>query len=640
MRALVRSSRALAAVLLVALAIDCAPPPGLGLQAPGLVRQALDVVDDLGAAATLVPRGGTPLPALQLVRGEDGVTFTGFLDAAPGEYTLEVVFSGVVTGDDEGARVFLGRLGSDPFTVTQGQAASPTFSQPLDTIGRDGDGGDEDGDGLGLLLELLLGTSPLARDSDNDGVEDGDDCSPDDVTNVTVIVDGGSLADCDADGFETALPLLGEPGDDCDDGNASIHPGADDDCGTLEDSDCNPATCPINDAEGPVVVLVTPGEGVAAGCQAELVIAASDPSEVLGVSATLPDRPIAGGYVRTLSFADNGDGTWSSTGLNATGPGLVDGNERLLILASDGRGNSSSTETTLQVALGFPAVSWDAPPSLGTEVVTINLTPQGPRPLTVLEIRSAPLDANGLINPTTVSTVATLPVDGGSAIVDPASLSGSVAIFPYAVDDVGNALLPYAQSMPMSGSTTADYRCDGATHSIPASVRVAGRGRVTALHYLQDALDLMTDLDPTQSLVKIILFGLQSDGTIDLSSSDFIFLAYYFNDAGGGNGKSVIYFSSAPSYGSRPFPEVNEDDGSLSGGNPMDPTGLIDSDVAVAAWPCGGNGPSGQGTDDMIMYIRNDGNAFDSIYLSTSDGWTWGVHADNLGTPTFGCSAP
>ena len=640
MRALVPFFRALTAMVLGALALDCAPTPGLGLQAPGLLRQALDVVGELGAAATLVPRGGAPLPSLQLVRGEDGVTFTGFLDAAPGEYTLEGVFTGVVAGDDEGARVFLGRLGSDPFTVTQGQGATPTFSQPLDTLGRDGDGGDDDGDGLGLLLELLLGTSPLARDSDNDGVEDGLDCSPDDVTNATPIAEGGSLADCDADGFDTALPLLGEPGDDCDDGNASVHPGADDDCGTLEDSDCNPATCPVSDAEGPVVVLVTPAAGEAAGCQAELVIAASDPSEVLGVSATLPDRPITGGYVRTLTFADNGDGTWSSLGLNPTGPGLVDGNERLLIQASDGRGNSSSTETTLQVALGFPAVTWDAPPSLGAEPLSITVTPQGPRPLTVLEIRSAPLDANGLINPTTMSTVATLPVGGGSAAVDPATLSGSAAIFPYALDDVGNVLLPYAQSMPMSGSTTADYRCDGTTHSIPASVRIAGRGRVTALHYLQDALDLMGDLDPTQELVKIILFGLQSDGTIDLSSSDYIFLAYYFNDAGGGNGKSVSYYSSAAGYGSQPFPFINEDDGSLSDGNAMDPTGLVDSDVAVAAWPCGGNGPTGQGTDDMIMYIRNDGNAFDSIYLSTSDDWTWGVHADDLGTPTFGCSPP
>ncbi|MCC7112618.1 MAG: putative metal-binding motif-containing protein [Deltaproteobacteria bacterium] len=640
MRALVPFFRALTAMVLGALALDCAPTPGLGLQAPGLLRQALDVVADLGAAATLVPRGGAPLPALQLVRGEDGVTFTGFLDATPGEYTLEVVFTGVIAGEDESARVFLGRLGSDPFTVTQGQGATPRFSQPLDTVGRDGDGGDEDGDGLGLLLELLLGTSPLARDSDNDGVEDGLDCSPDDVTNATPIAEGGSLGDCDADGFDTALPLLGEPGDDCDDGNASVHPGADDDCGTLEDSDCNPATCPVSDAEGPVVVLVTPAAGEAAGCQAELIVAASDPSEVLGVSATLPDRPITGGYVRTLIFADNGDGTWSSLGLNATGPGLVDGNERLLIQASDGRGNSSSTEASLQVALGFPAVTWDAPPSLGAEPLSITVTPQGPRPLTVLEIRSAPLDANGLINPTTMSTVATLPVGGGSAAVDPATLSGSVAIFPYALDDVGNVLVPYAQSMPMSGSTTADYRCDGATHSIPASVRIAGRGRVTALHYLQDALVLMGELDPTQELVKIILFGLESDGTIDLSSSDYIFLAYYFNDAGGGNGKSVSYYSSAPSYGSQPFPTVNENDGSLSDGNAMDPTDLVDSDAVVAAWPCGGNGPTGQGTDDMIMYIRNDGNAFDSIFLSTSDDWTWGVHADDLGTPTFGCSPP
>lgn len=620
-------------------ATGCARDGGLGVRAPGLVQQALDVVTDLGATATLVPRNGTALSPVALSRGEDGVTFTGFVDATPGEYTLEVAFDGVVAGGD-GARVFLGRLTSDLFTVAQGQSVEPVFSTPLDPVGRPGDGGDDDGDGLGLLLELLLGTDVAASDSDNDGVADGEDCSPADPTNTTVIAAAGSLADCDADGFDAAVPLLGAPGDDCDDTDASVNPGVDDDCSTLKDSDCNPATCPVDDAEGPVVALVAPAAGASVGCQGEIVVAASDPSDVQSVSARLPDRPLAGGSPRMLWFTDNGDGTWTSTGLNLGGGGLVDGNERMIIEAADGRGNNSSTESSLSIALAFPEVTWNAPPSLGADPVSITITPQGSRPLVTLELRSAPLDGSGLLDRDAMAVVATLPTTGGTVVVDPATLTGSLALFPFAVDDVGNTLRPYDQALPNAGSTMADYYCDGVVHNMPVTVRVAGRGRVTALHYLQDALGLMAATDATQDLVKVIGFGLQSDGTIDLGSSDYIFLGYYFNDPGGGNGKSVIYYSSAPGYAAQPFPALNEDDGSLSGGNAMDSSDLIDSDTVVDTYSCGGAGPAGQGTDDFIMYIRNDGDAFDSLYLYNSDGWTWGVHADNLSVPTFGCSAP
>ena len=54
MRALVPFFRALTAMVLGALALDCAPTPGLGLQAPGLLRQALDVVGELAAARKLI----------------------------------------------------------------------------------------------------------------------------------------------------------------------------------------------------------------------------------------------------------------------------------------------------------------------------------------------------------------------------------------------------------------------------------------------------------------------------------------------------------------------------------------------------------------------------------------------------------
>src|SRR5687768_2579171 len=149
----------------------------LDVRAPAKLRFALGLISDIGARASLVPRGGAALEAMPLVRGDDGVSFSGFIAAAPGEYTLELVFDGVAGGRT--GRAFLGRLTSNAFTVTQGSAVTPVFSAPLDTIGRDGEG-DGDADGFGLLDELLWGSDPERADSDSDTIADGRDCHPTD----------------------------------------------------------------------------------------------------------------------------------------------------------------------------------------------------------------------------------------------------------------------------------------------------------------------------------------------------------------------------------------------------------------------------------------------------------------------------
>ena len=64
-------------------------------RAPAILRQALSTIGDLEANAELVPDGSDPLAPVALARGEDGISFTGFLAADPGTYTLDIVFTGV-----------------------------------------------------------------------------------------------------------------------------------------------------------------------------------------------------------------------------------------------------------------------------------------------------------------------------------------------------------------------------------------------------------------------------------------------------------------------------------------------------------------------------------------------------------------
>src|SRR5688572_13089916 len=170
-------------LILVACACACARAPSMQVNAPERITRALALVDDLEATATLVLEGGGPEATVDLVRGEDGVTFSGFIDAKPGTYVLEIVFTGVPTELDA-SRHFLGRLTSDSFTVVDGASTTPTFSTAVDTIGRASDGGDEDEDGLGFIDELLVGADPNDDDSDDDGLFDGSDCRPGDEDSV------------------------------------------------------------------------------------------------------------------------------------------------------------------------------------------------------------------------------------------------------------------------------------------------------------------------------------------------------------------------------------------------------------------------------------------------------------------------
>lgn len=643
-----------AVLLALAPALGCGRP-ALSMRAPARVEQALTVVGDLGATATLVPSGGEATAPVPLLRGDDGVTFSGFLDATPGQYTLAIVFDGVPEGDS--ARHFLGRLTSDAFTVTAGAVVRPVFSTALDTVGRAGDGGDDDDDGLGFLDELLLGADPTRADTDGDGLADGKDCGPTEEARSFEILEGGSVEDCDADGFRAVTAPLGEPGEDCDDENAGVHPGIDDDCGNDLDEDCNPQTCPIADFEGPAVEVLAPAEGTTIGCNAPFIVEAVDPSDVTHVLMTATNQPLPGGTARTVALVSDGDDlTWrAANGFGFSGGSMADGPLTVDVTGSDTAANQTTVTRSVELLIAYPEVTMAGPDTIvDGPAVSVTVTPQGPRPLSLLELRAAPYDpATSQVDVDEEIVLGALPTAGGSVSVDPADLAGDYVVYPVAVDDIGNAAAPQAFAAFFSATLgiNAGFFCDGVEHDLPAIARRADiDGPITLLAHLQEAIDIATAAEPTAYLTQVIGFGVDTNGLVDLSRTDSsVFVAYKFmtpeavaqagSDA---ESISVTWYGAA----SAPRNPVVDPTGSFLTDEIVSPASLIDSDVVAAAYACGGNGLQGT-TNDFIMYTRDVDGAIpgtDEVALFTADEYSWTTDATNLSdldgfccTPT-GCS--
>jgi hypothetical protein len=141
---------------------------------------------------------------------------------------------------------------------------------------------DTDADGLLDGVEGVVGTDPLDPDTDADGALDGADCAPLDpaVPSAEIAADGidqdcDGVDDCFRDGDDDGVGRLDTaPGDnldctdtvgesalstDCDDGDASIAPGAPEGLADGVDQDCDGAEACYTDADldGAGVVLPT-----------------------------------------------------------------------------------------------------------------------------------------------------------------------------------------------------------------------------------------------------------------------------------------------------------------------------------------------------------------------------------------------
>ncbi|MBK6684685.1 MAG: putative metal-binding motif-containing protein [Deltaproteobacteria bacterium] len=602
----------------------------LHVSAPAKLRQALTRISDLEAGVTLVQRSGIRGNEQALSRAEDGVSFSGFVPAQPGEYVLEVVFRGRPSAG--GPLGFLGRLTSDGFTVTQGAVATPTFSQPLDPIGSGADHGDDDGDGLGLLDELLVGSDPTRSDSDGDGIPDGQECDPTVMARSYSILLGGDLRDCDGDGVDRADPPYGEAGTDCDDRDPRIRPGlTDEDCSDGIDQDCNPATCPVDDRDPPTLVSYGPAEGTRLGCHARFTAQITDNSTVASASLELPP---SGATPRSLLLTGLGQGLFRSAPLQQVLVGQQDpeANFPVRFRAVDPSGLVSEQPVSYQLGLTPPTITRFTPTELAglTSPFTVQLEASSPRGISRISLVAVRRTAAGLYRLDQATPLGSAAGGTLSVTVDPATLGdGEVMLAPVVEDPIGNRLQPALVSMPIAelGALTvpSDYSCLEALEVPKVPVRVwtsaAGTYRPTAMReHLDEARTLAAATDPGALFVKVIGFGLRPDGKIDLSdaASSSKRWEYGFYNPNTQRWLTVTWFT--PAFATQ-NPVVDADAGNVVEELPLlDGPGLLDSDQMATAYA----GISGCGTltghdDDTIIYHRTDEAGGDTVYVSAMD---------------------
>ncbi|MEQ8571354.1 MAG: hypothetical protein RMA76_40865 [Deltaproteobacteria bacterium] len=619
--------------------VTCAPfeERTTTMPAPGRLVRALTAVGDLSATAHLVARGGAPGEGVELSRGDDGVTFSGFVDAGPGEYTLEVVFRGVPTAGGE--RVFLGRWTSNAFTVSAGNSASPVFSRPLDTIGRPEDGGDLDQDGLGMLDEILWSADPTNPDSDGDGVIDGDDCTPAASTDAFTIVPDGSHEDCDGDGVPRPDLPYGQAGMDCADRDATIFPGATDDCTDTIDSDCNPATCPIDDQLGPEITNLTPADGSMVGCHTTIGADIADASGVTSFEVILEDATPSGDA--QVYAMETSPGHWETTALNlpAALEGLEPGPTTVAMTAKDTELNATMMTASYTLALAVPQITRFEPAEIPNPSAVSQVTVEATAPAGIGSIRlvAMPRNAQGTYSYGGATELGVANTSPATFTVDLTTLPDNTYVLVAIVEDaVGNRLQPDVVTVPFGGDdlkVNADYRCIGTSGSyeMPARIfTVGGTGEfdaVTMRQRLDEAIAVAAMEDPNAVLVSVFALGLDADGTIriDRAASYSVRLQFGFLNPTTMQALTVTWFSQV---WSMPNPVLEPDAGNVSADIPIADIGaLVDSDRVASAYAAAGC-PALTGDDSDALIYQNNGTD-DVVNVSSASGASWaGVARD------------
>jgi hypothetical protein len=619
---------------LVAAIVGCAGsgPVPLSLSPPARIARALGVVADVGCTATLTTKAGAVATTQELDRADDGATFSGFLEAEAGTYTLTLTFTGVVVdgASASGARRFLGRLVSDELRVVTGDTARPTFSRGLDTIGGEGDGGDDDDDGLGLLDELLLGSDPSTPDSDDDGLLDGVDCDPDSVLEPFAIAAGGSVDDCDADGFVRVDPYFAERGDDCGDQDAAVNPGARDDCGTVVDEDCNAATCPVDDRDGPTMAVIAPAAGATVGCGARVEVAIEDPSGVQSAFVTFVDDPF-GTNERVLALRDGGGGTWSSAPLvSVAGTGFRPGLHAITVRAVDGAGNARTIDGSFSIDLDAPTITVSGPAVVQGAAATVAFAAASEAPIARFVVFRAPASTAqpSFFDLEQAVVLAELAPEGGGVVVDPADVDARALVYAVVEDVDGRVAGPVVSTFasPRDGRVSR-ASCDGDFGAtIPAVVVEPAPDadrRKTMRDLLADAVGRAQDLDPGCRLTAALGFGAGGDGRVDLGDTGNFIKRWEFQFLqGNGDGIKVRYLT--PAFGPQ-FPETPQVERTSGPPNNEAPlvaplSSLPDSDAVAARYAALGCGTLTGDDDDLVM-VQHAGGV-DRWFVSAAGGRT------------------
>jgi hypothetical protein len=601
-------------------------------------------VGEIEAGAEIVPRGGAPKPRVALTRAEDGVSFSGFIKADPGDYTVEIVFTGLPSGSPQ--RLFLGRWISDAFTVARGAPVSATFSKPLDAIGRGEDGGDPDGDGLGNVDEILFGSDPTKVDSDSDQIPDGEDCDPGDVSRAFRIAANGSFLDCDGDGQTRTDPPFGIGGRDCNDKDAMINPNATDSCDDPIDSDCNPSTCPGDDSTPPSITDLSPAAESLVGCQARLTMRIRDDTRVAGVLLEYIDAPFPNGLARAMGLTNVEGDLWTTPALGLVAP--PSGRQRIRIEATDASSNKGRVEHALVLAYDRPVLTAPAPnvyPESGdTFDVSITATAMHGLKSISLYIKSRPPNVSPVRRGERL--LASVEGDRLDFTVDTSTITtGDFIVYPVVEDRIGNLLGPLDYINVTGGDEPgiiADYNCNDALSAqvkLPVWTIVKAGSSFTPIKMreaLPVALDRARAVDPAARLTQITGIGVKADGTVALDSSSSYSprWSFGFYNASTRRWIEVSWLSAAFNMMN---PQVNPNAGNISSTEPLaNVDTLVDSDTAVRAFDAapGCTAPVGA-DDDLITYIHDSGQDFVQVG-SMGAYWRGTAHAPI--TTVFGCN--
>jgi hypothetical protein len=627
------------AVALAASCRDAAPAPGFTLRPPPRIVAALPELSDLQATAFMVPKDQAPLAGVALERGADGESFSGFVAAKPGSYRVDIVFSGVF----EGKRLFIGRWRSDAFTIAAGDVATPTFSQPLDTIGDAGDHGDDDGDGLGNVDEILYGTRLDSADSDSDGVVDGSDCDPADAASSYPVAATGSIEDCDGDGFlrpGLPLPTTGGAQIDCNDRDPAVNPGE--------------QNCPA-DNEGPAVTVLEPTPGQSLGCYRRIRARIEDPSGIAASYAQVTDK--SGARAR-LTMRHTSGSEFQSDLFSEVSGWIQPGGQTITVCGTDSAGNLSCVDVAMTFVFRVPSATV-LPQNVGNQSspfdITVQATVTGGSIASIALKRFVAASADSEVDRSSETEVGVRTASSATFPIDPAALAPGIYLYyPVVVDDVGNALEPESTFTPDAlGDQLVTYMvmnvCEYYSDDpvVPVRRLVVGPTESTLMRaHLDEAIAAAAGRDASADLVEILGWGIQPDGGIALyqlsPEGDGKLWRYTFFNFTDNRKIDVTWKSAADVTGSNPEVVVTENDPFATSYHAFAAasSALVDSDAVAAAYAASLNCLAVTGSDsDRILYESNQPFTDDDVvrFEPANTTYVWKATATEPITVIWGC---